>query len=470
MTNERLAATVPLTVLAVALVLVSGCAGDSSNRLMASAEGAELTIDDAVELLENQPQLPANRQVIRALAELWVDYSLLATATAGDSTLASLDVDAHIQQRIDQEMIRALREAVIQVDTVIDDQQLRYLYEEDQPGATVRARHILLLFDQTDQASREASLAQATELRARLVAGADFAELAREYSKDPGTAEQGGDLGVFTRERMLPAFSDAAFALEPGEISQPVETMFGIHLIRVDAREMPAFEDLKDSFRNAVKNDRIARAESTYVADIETPASPQIAPGAYEIARTIGDNPGAALPRRAVSKAMVEYEGGSYTVGEFRTFMQNQSPAYRTQVADATDPELETALRGLTRGKLLVERAHAEGLAPDPATVDSMRTATRSEIADAARRLGVLGEAEGAAVQTTIRAALIEMLKGERDVIALGQIGFALADQYSSQINDDAVGEASRLIEEARAQVPVAPPSLSSPSDSSPQP
>ena len=107
---------------------------------MAYAEGSELTVDEAVELLTDQPQLPANRQVIRALAELWVDYTLLTEAATQDSTLANVDVDALISQRIEQNMIRALREAVIQVDTVLDDDQLRFLYEQDQPGATVSAR------------------------------------------------------------------------------------------------------------------------------------------------------------------------------------------------------------------------------------------------------------------------------------------------------------------------------------------
>ncbi len=447
-------------VLPVALVLISACSGGSSAEVMATAEGAEFTIDDVVGLLENQPQLPANRQVIKALAELWVDYSLLATASAGDSMLDNINVDVLIQQRIDQDMIRALREAVIQVDTVLDEDELRYLYAEDQPGVKLTARHILLTFDQTQPVARERAMEVARQLRERIIAGGDFAALAAEFSQDPGTANQGGSLGTFTRERMVAAFSDAAFALAPGEVSEPVETMFGIHLIRVDGREVPKFEDVKDGYRNAVKNARIARAESIYVAGIEAPASPRIVEGSFDIARSIGENPGAPLPRRAAAKSMVEYEGGVYTVEEFRAFMQNQSPAYRTQVAEATDEQLDVALLGLTRGKLLVERARAEGLDPEPSVVDSMRTATRAEIADAARRLGVLGASASADPQATIRDALAGMLRGDRDVIPLGQVGYALGEQYSSRINDEAVDEASRRIEEARSRVSVAPPSV----------
>jgi len=90
----------------------------------------------------------------------------------------------------------------------------------------VRARHILL-------ETRE----EAEDALARLRAGEDFEELAAELSQDTATKEQGGDLGWFPREQMTATFSEAAFALQPGEISDVVETEFGYHIIRVDERE-----------------------------------------------------------------------------------------------------------------------------------------------------------------------------------------------------------------------------------------
>ena len=88
-------------------------------------------------------------------------------------------------------------------------------------------------------ASAEDSLQIAEEigrLRQEIEAGADFAELAEAVSDDPGSAAKGGDLGTFARDRMVPAFADAAFALEAGEISEPVQTRFGWHLIKVEER------------------------------------------------------------------------------------------------------------------------------------------------------------------------------------------------------------------------------------------
>src|SRR5690606_7857965 len=82
--------------------------------------------------------------------------------------------------------------------------------------------------------ARTAARERALEILRELREGADFAALARRHSNDPGTREQGGDLGWFRRGDMVPQFDSAAFALRPGELSGVVESAFGFHIIRVD--------------------------------------------------------------------------------------------------------------------------------------------------------------------------------------------------------------------------------------------
>ena len=115
----------------------------------------------------------------------------------------------------------------------------------------VRARHILIAIEtptpepvgegtptptpdpEAIKKAEEAALKKAQEIKARLDAGEDFAELAKEFSDDPGSKDNGGDLGWFGRGRMVPEFEEAAFALEPGEISDPVKSPFGYHIIQL---------------------------------------------------------------------------------------------------------------------------------------------------------------------------------------------------------------------------------------------
>jgi parvulin-like peptidyl-prolyl isomerase len=99
----------------------------------------------------------------------------------------------------------------------------------------VRARHVLAKADAgADEPTRAAARGKAEQAHRRALAGEDFAALAKELSDDASAAE-GGDLGFFEKGRMVPAFADAAFALQPGEISAVVETQFGYHVIKVEA-------------------------------------------------------------------------------------------------------------------------------------------------------------------------------------------------------------------------------------------
>ena len=102
----------------------------------------------------------------------------------------------------------------------------------------VRARHILVDSEE-----------KAKEIYEKIAHGADFTEMAKQYSKDPGSKDDGGDLGYFTRGRMVPQFEEAAFKLEKGEVSLPVQSQFGWHLIKVEdkrQRGAPPFERIKD--------------------------------------------------------------------------------------------------------------------------------------------------------------------------------------------------------------------------------
>jgi len=124
-----------------------------------------------------------------------------------------------------------------------DQNKLRYSQDE------VKASHILVKTE-----------AEAKEVYGKAKGGEDFEVLAKKYSKDPSAAQNMGDLGYFTRARMVPEFADAAFKMKPGEISQPVKTVFGYHIIKVaDVRKGKAvsFKDVKDQVRADYQNNAI---------------------------------------------------------------------------------------------------------------------------------------------------------------------------------------------------------------------
>ena len=132
----------------------------------------------------------------------------------------------------------------------------------------VRARHILVRMQgspvpvqagQKDLSDAEA-LAKAQELRKRIQGGEDFAAVARAESDDVGSRPNGGELGPFQKGQMVPAFEQAAFAMKPGELSEPVRSQFGYHVIQVQARESKSFEEARPELVGKMKPQSAQRA------------------------------------------------------------------------------------------------------------------------------------------------------------------------------------------------------------------
>lgn len=118
---------------------------------------------------------------------------------------------------------------------------------------TVKASHILFMGDDA-KAQAEAALA-------KLKAGSDFEAMAKELSKDPGSANKGGDLGFFDRGRMVPVFEETAFKLNVGELSEPVQSPFGVHIIKVTDKK-PARQRPYDEVKDELYKEVIAKAQS----------------------------------------------------------------------------------------------------------------------------------------------------------------------------------------------------------------
>ena len=156
------------------------------------------------------------------------------------------------QDNKDEILIQKLQQEVVD-GVVITEEEVENYYEENKSKfkrpARVKARHILVTTD--DKTDQEAK-AKAKEVLNKLKEGADFATLAKEYSEGP-SAENGGDLGYFSKGQMVPAFEQAAFSLQVDEISEPVKTKFGYHIIKVEDKqeaEIVSLADAKEKIKN----------------------------------------------------------------------------------------------------------------------------------------------------------------------------------------------------------------------------
>ncbi|WP_010093728.1 peptidylprolyl isomerase [Ornithinibacillus scapharcae] len=144
---------------------------------------------------------------------------------------------------------RLLQEKLVFEDIKVSDEEVEKKFNEmkENNELEIRASHILV----EDEAT-------ANEVKKKLDEGGDFAELAKEYSTD-GSAEQGGDLGYFATGRMVKEFEDAAFSLKEGEISDPVKSEFGYHIITVT--DIPTLEDEKETIRRQLATEQVDNAK-----------------------------------------------------------------------------------------------------------------------------------------------------------------------------------------------------------------
>jgi peptidyl-prolyl cis-trans isomerase C len=195
----------------------------------------------------------ASPQARRQLAEQLAEMMAMAQEARSRKLDENPDTKIQLTVRADQLLATALYQQLAK-DMKPDDAALHAYYDVHKgEWEQVTARHILIrmtgsavpLREGQKDLSDEDALAKATDLRTKIVAGGDFAALAKAESDDTGSGANGGALGEFTHGRMVPQFEQAAFALPVGEVSLPIKTQFGYHVIVVDKHESKKFEDVE---------------------------------------------------------------------------------------------------------------------------------------------------------------------------------------------------------------------------------
>lgn len=266
-------ATLACTALGLAAsLLMTACSAD--DKTIVSAGSYKITKGQFDAKLES---MPASKEVLHNMVQQALvfqyaqDHKIAVTDPQIDAKIAEIKQrlsdqqlqDALKQQGMTQQDLRDLmKEQIIvkqAVDTgiaVSDAQMTAYLVKNhsllDQP-AQVRARHILV-----------SSLPTAQTIEAKLKSGGDFAALAKQYSSDPGTKDKGGELGFFTQGAMVKEFSDVAFKMNPGQISQPVHSPYGWHIIQVEEKKPAQVASLANS-RQKIRDQMLSSQEQMLV-------------------------------------------------------------------------------------------------------------------------------------------------------------------------------------------------------------
>ena len=444
-----------LVALGVVTLALYGCDRGLGPDVAARAGDFQLDIEEIAQILAPVSELPNDVGVAEAALEFWIDYTLLAWVVNDEGALEDLEVSSIVNQEISRQLVLQLREQVIEVDTTITDEQLRAAFYEDRPGEEIRARHILLaLTADAPPQQRDSVRALAAEIRERAAAGEDFAGLAREYSDDSGSAIQGGDLGFFGRGAMVPPFEEAAFALAPGEVSDVVESPFGLHVIVADERRGPTLEDIADDYRVQLQEEREMVAESMYLAEIEAPANIQIGEDAIALVRRITASPEDRLSGSEGSRLLATWETGELPAEEYREFVLGQPPEIRQQISVAQDAQLESMVHDLTRDRILLQEVEKAGIESTEEQTETITADVLAQYVLLADYLGVdsLEVEEGSnLVERVGRESVLLMgrlVSNQLDIIPLGPLALPLRARYEPRVGEEAAeGIVARIAE-----------------------
>ena len=270
--RQRPIAFATIAALLFVLPAASGCSKNSSSEAPASASDPVIARVNGVDIKQSdlalaEEDVGADMQAAspEAKREHLISYLadiIMVTQAADKKNLAD---NPDFKRRLAFLRSKLLMGYELQQEakTALTDEALKQTYDEAVKSMSgqeeVRARHILVEGED-----------EAKAIIDQLKGGADFAKLAKEKSKDPGAAE-GGDLGYFTKDQMVPEFADVAFKMYPGQLSNPVKTQFGWHVIKVEdkrVKQPPEFEKVKDQIEAYLAR----KAQSDFIAKLRQSA------------------------------------------------------------------------------------------------------------------------------------------------------------------------------------------------------
>lgn len=245
---------------AVALSVAFGAvpaiaASPATNDVVATVNGKQITRSEVVEFQQSMPQL---RQVpLEMVFDQILEHLINSQLIVAEARKQKLQDDAKVKEQLRQLENQVLQQAYLnrKVEGQITEEALKKRYDElvknAPPKEEVHARHILVPTED-----------EAKKVVAEIQGGKSFEEVAKTRSSGP-SAENGGDLGYFTKDEMVPEFAAAAFAMKPGDVSkEPVKTQFGWHVIKVEDKrtaQPPAFEEVKDELKEQMSQEMIMK-------------------------------------------------------------------------------------------------------------------------------------------------------------------------------------------------------------------
>jgi peptidyl-prolyl cis-trans isomerase D len=386
------------------------------------------------------------------VADAWVNYHLAAKAAANNDSLKDPKViDKAMWAAVDNIKARKWYDLVSKAWRAPDSSEAESFYNS---GRVLAADHILLLTQGLPDSAKATMRKKIDAIRAQ-VTPANFSELARKNSQDPGSKDKGGSLGTFARGAMVAPFEQALLALKPGEISPVVETPYGYHIIR-----RPTYSQVRQDVVQASRSLGVQAAESVYLATLERTSDLNVKPGIVATVRAVVDDPDGHRSDRTV---LATTGIGDFRASDLARWMTTIPPqaGIQQRVKAAPDSVMPNFVRNFIRNELVVHAADSAKLGPDSAEMSQIRNMFTNALLTSWRALGVdpkdlasaksKGDREKLASQRAEAYVRNLMAQKAQYVDVTEPVQSALREKYGYDINSEALGRA--LIEASQIRL-----------------
>lgn len=459
------------SLLAVLLLAVPACgalkdAFTAHSDLVARAGNQELSVTRLAELMANS-EVPLRPDVARTIAQIWVNYQLLGQAGAAGDTLGTVEnADMGMWSAIAQLRTRKFYEIISKDWPKPNAVDFEKAYND---GELLAASHILLAkqpegFGPTanDSIRREA------ERLATQVTSANFADIAKRRSQDPGSKERGGDYGVFPKGQMVPEFDAGILSVKPGEITKVVETQFGYHIIR-----RSTYAEVQDQFAQAYETGFAQRAESVFFAGLERAAKVEVKEAAPKLVKAIAEDVDAYRDDKTVLATSRRGNLSAMRLAQWMAAFPPQSQM-RGQVLEAPDSLIPLFVNNIMRSELLLKAADSAKIALDSTELADVRqafwggvTRVMSGLELAPMQLAEAGSDKAnreRLAATRVEEYLAKLLRNEGQYVEVPeQVAIVLRERFESRVItaglDRALAEATALRAKADSTAAGAVPS-----------
>ena len=379
-----------IAVVAVACTAVAACSGlkdalTAHVDVVARAASQELSVNRLGDLLGNAkiqvPITPANAAIV---ADLWTGYEQIGYAAAhNDSLNDKKSIDAAFAPLINQQKLNRYMDSLSKSFKVDSGTETTY---NQAAGGMLAARHILIGYKNPgvpgSAAEKDSLKKKADQVRAQVTA-ANFADMAKKYSSEPAAQQSGGSLGVFGKGEMIDPFYNAVLTLKPGEISQPVETSYGWHIIQ----RLP-YADAQKDFAARYSQSAVRIADSTYLASVASSANLEVKDNAPA---TIKDAVKDLAKHRTDRSTLATSKGGDLTVADFLGWLETFPPQQQImqRIPQAPDSLLKPFVKQIAVNQLLVKKADSAHITVPETEKQSMYTELQQIVTNLWQALGV---------------------------------------------------------------------------------